>query len=160
MSQLFIAVPWKNEVRYQKSERNPSLKIVLTTNVRSFIKISQKMASQIVTTNEKVGDVTRANFSGQRCDRRDATSTKTRRNKVHNCIKVWANFGEDQKIQWVHGQQFQIRHQVRVFNLTTYLVISILCRAVLNLYLAVFQAVYRHWSELDVTFIFLGYVGL
>ena len=91
MSQLFIAVPWKNEVRYQKSERNPSLKIVLTTNVRSFIKISQKMASQIVTTNEKVGDVTRANFSGQRCDRRDATSTKTRRNKVHNCIKVWAS---------------------------------------------------------------------
>ena len=26
------------------------------------------MASQIVTTTEKVGDVTRANFSGQRCD--------------------------------------------------------------------------------------------
>ena len=69
MSQLFIAVPWKNEVRYRKSERNPSLKIVLTTNFRSFIKISQKMASQIVTTTEKVGDVTRANFSGQRCDR-------------------------------------------------------------------------------------------
>ena len=95
MSQLFIAVPWKNEVRYQKSERNPSLKIVLTASVRSFIKISQKMASQIVTTNEKVGDVTRTNFSGQRCDRRDATSTKTRRNKVHNkvhnCIKVWAS---------------------------------------------------------------------
>ena len=68
MSQLFIAVPWKNEVRYRKSERNPSLKIVLTTNVRSFIKINQKMASQIVTTTEKVGDVTRANFSGQRCD--------------------------------------------------------------------------------------------
>ena len=69
MSQLFIAVPWKNEVRYRKSERNPSLKIVLTTNVRSFIEISQKMASQIVTTTEKVGDVTRANFSGPRCDR-------------------------------------------------------------------------------------------
>ena len=27
------------------------------------------MASQIVTTTEKVGDVTRANFSGPRCDR-------------------------------------------------------------------------------------------
>ena len=91
MSQLFIAVPWKNEVRYQKSERNPSLKIVLTTNVRSFNKISQKMASQIVTTNEKVGNVTKAKFSGQRCDRGDATSTKTRRNKVHNCIKVWVS---------------------------------------------------------------------
>ena len=126
MSQLFIAVPWKNEVRYQKSERNPSLKIVLTTNVRSFIKISQKMASQIVTTNEKVGDVTRANFSGQRCDRRDATSTKTRRNKVHNCIKVWASLVKIRRYCEYTDSNFRyvIRSEFLILRLTS---LSVFC---------------------------------
>ena len=134
MSQLFIAVPWKNEVRYQKSERNPSLKIVLTTNIRSFIKISQKMASQIVTTNEKVGDVTIAKFSGQRCDRqmRLLQMRPTKRAAIKYTIA-----SKSEQAWWrsedTVSTRTAISDQVRVFNLTTYLVISIFCRAVLTL---------------------------
>ena len=53
--------------------------------------------------------------------------------------------------------RYIIRSEFLILRLAS---LSVFCVDLLNLYLAVFQAVYRHWSELDVTFIFLGYVGL
>ena len=59
------------------------------------------MASQIVTTTEKVGDVTRANFSGQRCDHemrppQKRAATKYTILQLHQSL---GKLGEDQKIQ-------------------------------------------------------------
>jgi hypothetical protein len=63
MGQQLLASLRKIEVSNQKSEPCPLFKIVLTTSVPNIKSIEPKMASQIVTSGEKVSGVKICEFS-------------------------------------------------------------------------------------------------
>ena len=89
LCQLLLVLLRGIQVSYQKSERHAPLKIVLATSLQSFKAIEPKLASQSVTFNEKVGDVTLRKFCRSKVRPHCSSPSLMRCVKLRNVSKPW-----------------------------------------------------------------------
>ena len=90
LCQLLLVLLRRNKVSYQNSERHDPLKIVLATSLQSFKAIGQELASQSVTINEKVGDVTFRKFCFSDVRPHRCSSSVLRCIKLRSVSKSWS----------------------------------------------------------------------